>query len=235
MWGMFIKTWRQHLEHVHDSRFKIMEQELFSTAAVNILLRRFPSLDKISVFESSDFKTDMSAMILNATCEYGSRAESKLFSATVNDKPCLIRYIDITPNVETQADTLVTPHNIVPCQLWELSMRINVQVYLSLLKTLRHSHLEDASVIGLLEQGTGRSKETKVSIQTLPKEICHIYCRTVGCCYFRARLWMYPISAARPKAVDARGLEDARESCVRRCEGARAAASECNRPRVIFL
>jgi len=136
-------------------------QVLFSTKAIQSFNIRFSSSDKISVFESSDLASValMSSLILNPTCEHsGSRTDSKLFSATVNDKhPSLVRYIDVTPNVENQADTLV---------------------YLSLLKTLRHSHLEEASVIGLIELGSGRSRETKVEFgrkrATLPKKYLNV-------------------------------------------------------------
>lgn len=97
-----------------------MEHELFSVSAVNSLNRRFPSIEMISVFESSDLLSDveMEAMAFTSQKEYSSsRTGSKVITASVDEKPCLLRYIDVTPNIEAQTDTLV---------------------YLSLLKSLKH-------------------------------------------------------------------------------------------------
>ena len=122
-----------------------MDNELFSVGAIHALNKRFPNVEKLSIFDTSDLASDaiMSSMSLRPDKEYqASRPGSKILSATISDKICLLRYIDVTPSVEAQADTLT---------------------YLTLLKSFRHSHLEEVSIIGLIDIGTGRNKESKVS------------------------------------------------------------------------
>ena len=132
------------------------EQELFKGAAILAMNRRFPSTDKVMIFESKDVASDvvMASMSLKPYKEYNSaRSGSKIASAYVNDKPCLLRYVDLNPNVDSQGDILV---------------------YLSFLKTFKHSQLEDAKTIGVIELGSGKSKETKVRRYTfliLPKSL----------------------------------------------------------------
>ena len=125
-----------------------MSQELFSASAIQLMNKRFPNIEKLSVFDASDLASDlaMASLSIQPIGEFSSRFGSKLVSASVNEKPCVLRYIDLTQNVETQADTLV---------------------YLTLLKSLRHSQLEDVSTIGLLEIGTGRNKDSKVNYFSL--------------------------------------------------------------------
>jgi hypothetical protein len=119
-----------------------MDQVLFSVSSVHGLNKRFPNLDKLSIFDGSDLVPEMTNLVL--TKEYmGPRSGSVIFGALLDDKPCLVRRIDLTQNVETQTDTLV---------------------YLSLLKTLRHNQLEQVTHISVSETGTGRIKETKVSL-----------------------------------------------------------------------
>lgn len=119
-----------------------MEQVLFSVSTVHGLNKRFPNFDKMSVFDGSDLVPEMTNLVL--TKEYTSpRSGSVVFGALLNDKPCLVRRIDVTQNVETQTDTLV---------------------YLSLLKTLRHNQLEQVTHISVSETGAGRIKETKLIV-----------------------------------------------------------------------
>jgi hypothetical protein len=121
-----------------------MDQVLFSIGTVQGLNKRFPQLDKISIFDGSELVPEMTMASMDLkpvkelTC---SRSGTKLYSASLSGKPCLVRYIDVTQNVETQTDTLA---------------------YLSLLKTIRHSQLEEMSLISVIDIGTGRGKETKV-------------------------------------------------------------------------
>ena len=120
------------------------ENELFKGAAILAMNRRFPSTDKITIFENKDLASDvvMASMSLKPYKEYVStRSGSKIASAYVNDRPCLLRYVDLNPNVDSQGDTLV---------------------YLSLLKTFTHSQLEQMNTVVVIELGTGKNKETKV-------------------------------------------------------------------------
>ena len=121
-----------------------MDRELFSLGAVHAMNRRFPNIEKVSPFDSSDLATDIALASLNFNPNkeyYSARSGSKIISATVNQKPCILRYFDMTQNVEAQTETLT---------------------YLSILKTFRHSHLEEVATVGLVELGTGRIKDTKV-------------------------------------------------------------------------
>ena len=119
-----------------------MDQVLFSVSTVHGLNKRFPNFEKMSIFDGSDVVPEMTFGV--PTKEYPStRPGSVVFGAFLSDKPCLVRHIDVNQNVETQTDTLV---------------------YLSLLKTLRCNHLEQVAHISVSDTGTGRSKETKVSL-----------------------------------------------------------------------
>ena len=125
-----------------------MNNELFSVGAIYSMNKKFPNIEKLSQFESFDLASDlvMGSMSIEHINEYVFRFGSKLMSAKVNEKPCIIRYIDVTQNVETQAETFA---------------------YLSLLKTLRHVHLEEVSTVGLIEFGTGKNRDTKVKLLKL--------------------------------------------------------------------
>ena len=234
-------------------------EELFSTSAFNSMSRRFPNVDKISVFNNSDLASDLEMISMSFTShrEYNcSRSGGKLISATVNDKSCLLRYIDMTPNVETQADTLV---------------------YLSLLKTLRHrceqhiliivysllvwqqhasfysfdsfgiySHLEEMQAVGVVRAGSGRAAETKVVFLAILIPIAisdnaHFSKQKnqVGHC-FRSWNWVL-LSHKIYSRKNTGGLESTNQNSPRRSEGSWASASEFDRAwvmstiRTVFL
>ena len=148
------------------------DEELFKSGAIFAVNRRFPSNDKISIFHGPDFASDamMASMKLIPYKEYlTSRIGTKIASAYMNDKPCMLRYIDLNLNVDSQGDTLT---------------------YLSMLKSLKHSHLEKMETVGSIQLGNGTSRETKVIIiSELGHEVAplssHIHERPVNPNQFR--------------------------------------------------